>query len=144
MWLGAHGSMMRSPHGASERGQATIELAIFLPFFLLLLLGAIELGNAWHAANQVAQAAHEGVEHVRRTHQLDSSQVNAIVTSLAGPHAIASLTSRDASSVANGRLVTVDVELRSPLLTGPFLKLFSPFRSGTIRIQRSATALVLT
>ncbi len=135
---------MQATNRAAERGQATIELAVFLPFFLLLLLGAIELGNAWHTANQVAQAAHEGVEHVRRTRQLDSAQVDSIVTSLAGPNAIASLTSRGADSVSNGRLVTVDVELRAPLLTGPFLKLFSPFRSGSIRIHRSATALVVS
>ncbi|MBK7972188.1 MAG: pilus assembly protein [Deltaproteobacteria bacterium] len=127
-----------------ERGQATLELAIFLPFFLLLLLGSIELGNAWHVANKVAQAAHEGVEHVRRTGQLDSAEVNTIVAAVAGPDATASLSSRTATSVREARLVTVDVEVRQPLLTGPFLKLFSVFRSGTIRIERSATALVMS
>lgn len=128
---------------SAERGQATLELAIFLPFFLLLLFGSIELGNAWHVANKVAQAAHEGVEHVRRTGQLDSSEVNTVVAAVAGPEAIASVSSRAASSVREARLVTVDVEVRQQLLTGPFLKLFSVFRSGTIRIERSATALVM-
>lgn len=135
--------MTRGACGRSgERGQATLELAIFLPFFLLLLLGSIELGHAWHAANKVAQAAHEGVEHVRRTGQLDSAAVNTIVAAVAGPAATASLSSRTATSVSEARLVTVDVELRQPLLTGPFLKLFSAFRSGTVRIERSATTLV--
>lgn len=133
-----------APRLSAERGQATLELAVFLPFFLLLLLGSVELGNAWHVANKVAQAAHEGVEHVRRTGQLDSGAVNTIVAAVAGPEATASVSSRTAASVREARLVTVDVEVRQPLLTGPFLKLFSVFRSGTIRIERSATALVMS
>lgn len=129
---------------SDQRGQATLELAVFLPFFLLLLLGSVELGNAWHVANKVAQAAHEGVEHVRRTGRLDSADVNTIVAAVAGPEATASVSSRNAQSVREARLVTVDVALSQPLLTGPFLKLFSVFRSGTIRIERSATALVIS
>jgi Flp pilus assembly protein TadG len=134
--------MARPPNLRSPRGQATVELAVFLPFFLLLLLGAIELGNAWHVASKVAQAAHEGVEHVRRTRSLQPGDVDAIVTSVAGPRATALISARPSTSVAQGRLVTVDVRLESPLLTGPFLKLFSPFRSGTVTVERSATALL--
>ncbi len=134
--------MTHPPLVISDRGQATLELAVFLPFFLLLLLGAIELGNAWYAANKVAQAAHEGVEHVRRTRSLSAADVDAIVGSVAGPRATSLLTSRPSSAVPNGRLVTVDVALQSPLLTGPFLRLFSTFRSGEIKVERSATALL--
>src|SRR5689334_11582665 len=95
-------SCLRSP-----RGQATLELAVFLPFLLLILLGAIELGNAWHVANKVAQAAHEGVEHVRRTKVLSSPDVDAIVTSVAGPRATSLISSRPSTSVQNAKLVTV-------------------------------------
>jgi Flp pilus assembly protein TadG len=129
--------------GRAARGQASVELAAFLPFFVLLLLGMIELGHAWHVANLVAQAAHEGVEQVRRTRSTDPSDVVTVVAQVAGERAVAEVTTAPATSVRDGVLATVRVTVDEPLVTGPFLRLFTAFRDGTVRIERSATALLV-
>lgn len=46
---------------ANERGQATVELALVLPFFALLLMAIIQVGLVVHARVMVTHAAREGV-----------------------------------------------------------------------------------
>jgi Flp pilus assembly protein TadG len=43
-----------------ERGQALVELALILPFLLLLLFGIIEFGRAFFQKNMTINAAREG------------------------------------------------------------------------------------
>lgn len=53
--------MIKPAH--SERGVALVEIAIMLPFLLLLAIGAIEIGRYANYANIAANAAHAGVQY---------------------------------------------------------------------------------
>ena len=52
--------MIKASHG--QRGVALVEIAIILPFLLLLAIGAIEIGRFANYANIAANAAHAGVQ----------------------------------------------------------------------------------
>lgn len=45
---------------ADERGQALVEFALIAPLLLLLVLGVVEFGRAWHSYQVVTDAAREG------------------------------------------------------------------------------------
>ena len=47
----------------SQRGVALVEVAIIIPFLLLLAIGAIEIGRYANYANIAANAAHAGVQY---------------------------------------------------------------------------------
>ena len=53
--------MIKRAH--SQRGVALVEIAIIIPFLLLLAIGAIELGRYANYANLAANAAHAGVQY---------------------------------------------------------------------------------
>lgn len=44
-------------------GAALVELAIVTPLLLLLLMGSVDFGSAYHAALEVTNAAHSGAEY---------------------------------------------------------------------------------
>jgi Tfp pilus assembly protein PilX len=52
--------MIKPAH--SQRGVALVEIAIILPFLLLLAIGGIEIGRYANYANIAANAAHAGVQ----------------------------------------------------------------------------------
>lgn len=56
---------MRSKCGMTElralEGASLVELALVIPMCLLLLAGAVDLGQAFYVATQVTAAAHAGV-----------------------------------------------------------------------------------
>ena len=51
-----------------ETGQAFVELALVLPIFVLMLVGAAELGRLAYAAIEVNNAARTGVAYAAQTH----------------------------------------------------------------------------
>jgi len=53
--------MIQPRHG--QRGVALVEIAIMLPFLLLLAIGGIEIGRYANYANIAANAAHAGVQY---------------------------------------------------------------------------------
>lgn len=125
-----------------ERGQSAIELALFLPLFLLALLGMAELGNGWYGAIRASQAAHEGAEYARRVQSADDAGIGEVVSAaLGGTSAVVGVSSQPSSTAPGGTLVTVSVRIDLPLLTGNFLTLFTPFEDGVMRVERSATSL---
>jgi Flp pilus assembly protein TadG len=125
------------------KGQATIELAVFLPLFLLVLLGMVEMGNAWDTANRASQGAHEAAEYARRMRGSDLAGAENLARKFVGDTANVSISLAGSSSAGNGSLVTVTVQIDEPLVTGNFLKLFQVFRTGSIRIERRSTALYI-
>jgi hypothetical protein len=52
--------MFKGAETESEEGQATVELALLLPFFVLLLMAIIQVGLVVHARVLVTHAAREG------------------------------------------------------------------------------------
>lgn len=42
------------------RGTATVEFALILPIFLLLVFGVVELGSAWYQKQMLVNASREG------------------------------------------------------------------------------------
>ena len=44
----------------NEKGQALVELALLLPFIMLLVIGVLELGRAWQHKQALTDAAREG------------------------------------------------------------------------------------
>ena len=47
----------------SEAGSSLVEVAVFLPVLLLLLIGVVLFGRAYYLANEVAGAAHAGAAY---------------------------------------------------------------------------------
>ena len=47
----------------AQRGVSTVEAACMLPFLLLLLLGVVDLGQAFHLAIEVSSAARAGAQY---------------------------------------------------------------------------------
>lgn len=52
--------MIRRRKEADERGAVLVELAIILPFMLLMVLGMVEAGMAWRDTISVTSAARQG------------------------------------------------------------------------------------
>lgn len=143
-------------HGSlgATRGQATLEFAFVLPFFLLLFLAMIELGIAWSASSAAAAAAKEGAEFARRQVPFSPAVVaraNEIAAKYLEPYtrsggaAVASVTNGE---LAGEKTVTVEVDLQYPLLTGAFLRSLKfgaepVFGDGNITIRREARVLIL-
>lgn len=50
----------------SERGAAAVELAVVLPFLIVLLAGVVDYGRAYYVANTVANAARAAAEYGAR------------------------------------------------------------------------------
>ncbi|MGC1186793.1 MAG: TadE family protein [Candidatus Acidiferrales bacterium] len=49
--------------GEFERGVSTIEVALMLPFLLLLVMGVVDFGQMFHLAIEVSSAARAGAQY---------------------------------------------------------------------------------
>ena len=67
---------MRQPTIRSDAGQALVELALVLPVFILLLVGAVEVGRLAYASIEVSNAARAGVAYGSQNHTTASDTVN--------------------------------------------------------------------
>ena len=59
-----------------NNGQAFIELALVLPIFILLLVGAAEVGRLAYASIEVSNAAHAGAVYAAQTHTTAQDAAN--------------------------------------------------------------------
>ncbi len=62
-WRLAHWSRRRGARLAGSRGQSLVELALLLPVWLLLIVGMLDLGRAFHAYMAILNAAREGARY---------------------------------------------------------------------------------
>lgn len=96
---------------AARPGQALVEFALVVPILLLLVLGVIDFGRAWHSYQVITDAAREGARlaAIARTPAATIPEVEAVV--------------RDAlarRNVASGPdITTVSVGLVQPPLPAP-------------------------
>ena len=74
-------TITRVQPSAMQRGSATVEFALLLPWLLALLLGVIEMGLALHDKAVLTQACREGARAgiVLRSPKLSVAEVQAIV-----------------------------------------------------------------
>src|ERR1700759_2276170 len=59
-----------------DKGQAFVELALVLPIFFLLLIGAVELGRLAYASIEVSNAARAGVAYAAQNHTTAQDATN--------------------------------------------------------------------
>ena len=75
-----------------DRGQAFVELALILPVFVLLVLGAAEVGRLAYAAIEVNNAARAGVAYAAQSHTTASDTSTAVLAAKAEAPDITTLT----------------------------------------------------
>jgi Flp pilus assembly protein TadG len=78
-----------------EIGQALVELALILPMFLLLLLGAVAVGRLAYASIEVGNAARAGASYAAQNHTTASDTTNI---SLAATQQAPNITSLSATT----------------------------------------------
>jgi Flp pilus assembly protein TadG len=102
-----------------DMGQAFVELALVLPIFILLLVGAAEVGRLAYAGIEVSNAARAGVSYGAQSH----------IT---------------ASDTANIRLVATNDASNITTMTPPVVTLFCACTDGTSITCANAGATCLT
>jgi TadE-like protein len=70
----------------SDKGQSLVEFALVMPLLLVMLLGIMEFGRAWHISQIVTDAARQGARAGAIYRQADS--VNAAAGRVIGAGAI--------------------------------------------------------
>jgi Flp pilus assembly protein TadG len=63
-------------HLYEDKGQAFVELALVLPIFILLMVGAVEVGILAYASIEVSNAARAGVAYGAQNHTTASDTAN--------------------------------------------------------------------
>ncbi|MDE3105881.1 MAG: pilus assembly protein [Acidobacteriota bacterium] len=76
---------------AGERGQSLVELAVVMPFLLLLFLGIVEFGYLFYVGIEVSNAAQAGVMYGAQTHASASDTPGMQAAALAEGVNVASL-----------------------------------------------------
>ena len=61
----------------ADHGAALVELALLVPFLLLLFIGAIDFGRAYYVGLQVANAAHAGAEYASYSQSASTANIRA-------------------------------------------------------------------
>jgi Flp pilus assembly protein TadG len=119
-----------------KRGQSVVELALVLPFLLLVLFGITEFGRAWATQNVLTSAAREGA----RLAVVTEPNVGLVTSRVRTVCAAAGITPTGVTVVAPApfdpeRRVTVTVTCNFQILTGTLLGGFS----GTVPLSASTT-----
>jgi Flp pilus assembly protein TadG len=92
----------------SESGQAFVELALVLPIFLLLLVGAAELGRIAYASIEVSNAARAGAAYGAQSHITASDPVGIQLAATQDAPDITSIsaTATQSCSCSDGTAIT--------------------------------------
>ena len=119
-----------------KRGQSVVELALVLPFLLLVLFGITEFGRAWATQNVLTSAAREGA----RLAVVTGPDVGLVTTRVTTVCAAAGITPTAIVVVPPDpfdpeRRVSVTVTCNFQVLTGRLLGGFA----GTVPLSASTT-----
>lgn len=99
---------MSGRKSGNDAGQAFVELALVLPIFILLLLGAAELGRLAYASIEVSNAARAGVAYGAQNHitasdiagiRLAATQDATNIASMGTPAVIQSCSCSDGTTI---------------------------------------------
>jgi hypothetical protein len=111
-------------HAWSEKGQSLVEFAMVMPLLLVMLLGIMEFGRAWHISQIVTDAARQGAR-AGAIYQVDDS-VYAAAGRVLGAGAIQGCSSTPAcvDRSINGDQYVVDVHVPFDFgIFGPVMRL---------------------
>ncbi len=113
--------MTASGRDRSDRGAAAVEFALIVPVLLLLLLGIVEFGRAYHAQLSVSAAAREAVRVMAIDNDVDAAVSTArnAAASLVPP-VDEDLVVVTPEQCAPGIDVTVVIEYPMVFITGAF------------------------
>ena len=105
---------LRARFRRSDSGQALTEFALVMPIVLLLLIGIIEFGRAWHVQQVMTDAAREGARHGVLANPAITQQ--SVVSTINAAMAYAAIDTNTAQitltgfGTGTGNLLTVDVQ----------------------------------
>jgi Flp pilus assembly protein TadG len=102
---------VRQREGGTERGQATVELALLLPLLALLLLGVVQVGLVVRAQVLVTHAAREAARAAAVDPQVAVAREGAVAAARLDPDRLS--VELSGSTEPGGRL-TVTVRYRAP------------------------------
>ena len=128
-----------------RRGQSLVELAISLPFMLLLMLGTIDMGRMFFDYIELRNAAREGAGYGSRN-PTDTSGIELRVTNHGIPSGTTiAVTCFPSPSLCNtvgveGTIVVETTREFQPITTG-FLQIFG---IGPVTLQANASMRVLS
>jgi Flp pilus assembly protein TadG len=94
-----HPVTLRRRHASRQKGQALLELALFLPVLLLLTLGILEIGRLAYYSSEVSNAARAGAQYATQSLALAA-------TATTDTTKITSAAQFDAPDVTPGLVVT--------------------------------------
>lgn len=123
-----------------EAGAAMIEFALVVPFFLLVVWGAVDFARAYYTASSLSTAVREGARYavVWQTPSSKVSQIDSVVRKAFSPMGGDTLTNNLIfvldSSLTRGK-VTVEVRNYIWLKITPI----RTFTNGQVSFTRSAT-----
>jgi len=86
------GPLMFRRYPRQDKGQAFVELALVLPIFILLLVGAVEVGRLAYASIEVSNAARAGVGYAAQNHTTAKDSANIQLAATQDAKEITSLT----------------------------------------------------
>lgn len=130
----------RSPIGP-KTGSTTVEMAIVLPLFLLLVFGIFEFGRVWLVVNTMNHASREAVRLAAVTPNLSANN-GAVITKAQTILAAAGITGASVSNTAPAGTppgVEVDISLTYEWMTGVLPALGVSGMTGSIPLASSAT-----
>jgi len=120
-----------------ERGQSLVEFALSFGLLMIIMLGVLDLGRAFHAAMVMTNAAREGA-YYGAMHPADTDGIVAHVIQEAQDSGIllggAGVTV--SSSGVSGTPLVVTVEYQFPMLS------FATLGTFAITLQRSAQMVI--
>jgi Flp pilus assembly protein TadG len=114
-YSGGRKILVSSQHFSGDLGQAFVELALVLPIFILLLVGAAELGRIAFASIEVSNAARAGVAYAAQNHitasdtagiQLAATQDATNIASMATPVVTQSCSCSDGTAITCATALT--------------------------------------
>jgi hypothetical protein len=126
-----------------EKGQSLTELAIVLPFLLLILSGVLDLGRLYMVVVALTDAASEGATYAAIHPHATSLEISERSEAASGGFVQldAEMVAVDCPVIASGAPITVTVGYSFTVAT-PLINAIVP--EGVIRLRGTATEPILT
>lgn len=116
-----------------RRGAAAIEMALVLPFLMLMFAVAVDYARVFHATQALTHAAHAGALVASGTSQTPGAVLERVREAVCAAAPGLPLAINPDGVSTSGETVTVTVDYDFPLVTGVLGS------SGTVHLRRSVT-----